>query len=179
MLVQAAPASEVRRSAGKAADAVLAAEALVSGETLQEVTEVAVIRHPQQGVLLLHSPRRRWHFPDATVRVYEAWETSLRRGVESDTGITDLGILSVLRIQNFAPGIVHERAQYGVFFLCTTGASLIRLGAGYDQWCWVKQRDELARLELFHRLVEELAVQALGLPMPAEPLQGSLGGGSP
>jgi hypothetical protein len=75
----------------------------------------------------------------------------------------------VLRIQNFAPGIVHERAQYGVFFLCTTTASLIRLGARDDGWCWVKQRDELARLELFHPLVEELVVQALEHPMTPEP----------
>jgi hypothetical protein len=165
-----ATAAEFFRSAGKAAGAVLAAEVIVSGDTLQEVTEVAVIRHPQQGVLLLHSPRRRWHFPDATVQVHEAWENSLRRGVESDTGITELVILSVLRIQNFAPGIVHERAQYGVFFLCTTAASLIRLGAQDDQWCWVKQRDELAPLKLFHPLVEELVVQALEHPMTAESL---------
>ena len=39
----------------------------MSAETLQEVTQVAVIRHPRHGVLLLHSPQRRWHFPDATV----------------------------------------------------------------------------------------------------------------
>jgi hypothetical protein len=162
-----------------AADLVRPAGAPGPGETLHEVTEVAVIRHPQRGALLLHSPTRRWHFPDATVRVHESWEQSLRRGVEAATGITDLVVSSVLRVQNFAPGTVHERAQYGVFFLCTTGASLIRLGAGDDQWCWVKQRDELARLELFHRLVEELAVQALGLPMPAEPLQGPRGGGPP
>jgi hypothetical protein len=141
----------------------------VSADTLHEVTEVAVIRHPQQGVLLLHSPARRWHFPDATVRVDEPWEQRLRRGVEAATGITDLVVLSVLGIQNFAPGVVHERAQYGVFFLCTTGASLVRLGAGNDRWCWAQRHDELAGLELFHRLVSELAARALELPMPARP----------
>jgi hypothetical protein len=140
----------------------------MSGDTLQEVTEVAVIRRPRQGVLLLHSPARRWHFPDATVQVQESWEQSLRRGVEADTGITDLAILSVLRIQNFAPGVVHERAQYGVFFLCTTRASTIRLGAGDEQWRWVKGREELAGLELFHQLVGELVLQALESPLPAE-----------
>jgi hypothetical protein len=138
----------------------------VSADTLQEVTEVAVIRHPQQGVLLLHSPARRWHFPDATVRVHEAWDQSLRRGVQADTGITDLTIRSVLRIQNFAPGVVHERAQYGVFLLCGTGTSLICLGARDDHYCWVKSRDELAGLELFHPLVEELVVQALEFQSP-------------
>jgi hypothetical protein len=133
----------------------------VSGDTLHEVTQVAVIRHPQQGALLLHSPARRWHFPDATLRVQESWEQSLRRGVEADTGITDLVVRSVLRVQNFAPGVVHERARYGVFFLCTTGASAVRLGPRHDQWCWVKGPDELARLELFHPLVEELVLQVL------------------
>src|SRR5262245_54215921 len=95
-------------------------EVVMSAETLQEVTQVAVLRHPRRGVLLLHSASRRWHFPDATVRVHESWDQSLRRGVEADTGIADLLIRSVLRIQNFPPGSVHEVAQYGVFFLCTT-----------------------------------------------------------
>jgi hypothetical protein len=141
---------------------------LVSGDTLQEVTEVAVLRHPQEGVLLLHSPGRGWHFPDATVRVHESWEQSLRRGVEADTGITDLVILSVLRIQNFAPGVVHELAQYGVFFLCGTETSLIRVGARDDHFRWIKEPSELAHLELFHPLVEELVAQALGSPTAAE-----------
>jgi enamine deaminase RidA (YjgF/YER057c/UK114 family) len=133
----------------------------MSGDTLQEVTEVAVIRQPRQGVLLLHSPARRWHFPDATVRISESWEQSLRRGVESDTGITDLVIRAVLRVQNFAPGIVHELAQYGVFFLCSTQTASIRLGAAHDRFCWVKRREELAGLDLFHPLVAELVVRAL------------------
>src|SRR5262245_30471782 len=136
-------------------------------ETLQEVTEVAIIRHPGQGVLLLHSQSRRWHFPDATVRVHESWEQSLRRGVEADTGITDLVIQSVLKIQNFAPGVVHELAQYGVFFLCTTGTSTVRLGARDDQYRWVSSRAELAGVEQFHPLMEELVVQALEASIPA------------
>jgi hypothetical protein len=139
----------------------------MSGDTLQEVTEVAVIRHPHQGVLLLHSPARRWHFPDATVHVDESWEQSLRRGVEADTGITDLAILSVLRIQNFAPGVVHERAQYGVFFLCATASPTIRLGGRDDQYRWVRGRDELSPLALFHPLVGELVAQALEREMAA------------
>lgn len=137
------------------------------GDTLQEVTEVAVIRHPRQGVLLLHSPTRRWHFPDATVRVHESWEQSLRRGVEADTGITDLVIRSVLKIQNFAPGVVHEVAQYGVFFLCTTGTEVVRLGARDDQYRWVVSGAELVGLEQFHPLVEELVAQALQASIPA------------
>jgi hypothetical protein len=140
---------------------------LVSEDTLQEVTEVAVIRHPCQGILLLHAAARRWHFPDATVRVHESWEQSLRRGVEADTGITDLVIQSVLRIQNFPPGGVHDRAQYGVFFLCATAVSVIRLSPGDDRFRWVMRRDELAELELFHPLVEELVAQALEFSRPA------------
>jgi hypothetical protein len=139
---------------------------LVSEDTLQEVTEVAVIRHPRHGVLLLHSPGRRWHLPDATVRVHEPWQQSLRRGVEAATGITDLVIRSVLRIQNFPPGAVHARAQYGVFLLCTTGTTVIRLGAGDDAFRWVKGREGLAGLELFHPLVGELVLLALE-PQPA------------
>jgi hypothetical protein len=133
----------------------------MSDDTLHEVTQVAVIRHPGQGVLLLYSPGRRWHFPDATLRVHETWEQSLRRGVEAGTGIADLVIGPVLRIQNFAPGVVHERAQYGVFFLCTTLTSVVRRGARDEQFRWIGLPGELAGLELFHPLVGELVVGAL------------------
>src|SRR5262249_27497929 len=44
---------------------------MMPSDTLQEVTQVAVIRHPRQGVLLLHSAARQWHFPDSTVKVHE------------------------------------------------------------------------------------------------------------
>jgi hypothetical protein len=138
---------------------------LVSSDTLQEVTEVGIIRHPRRGILLLHSPARRWHFTDATVRVHESWDESLRRGVKRTTGITDLVIRSVLRIQNFAPDVVHELAQYGVFFLCTTETEIICPGAPIDQFRWARGHDDLAGLELFHPLVEELVVQALELPL--------------
>jgi len=133
----------------------------LSEDTLHEVTQVAVVRHPLHGVLLLHAPARRWHFPDATLRVYESWRRSLRREVEAATGITDLLVGSVLRIENFAPGVVHQHAQYGVFFLCSTESSAIRLSSGSDRFRWVQRRDELARLELFHPLVEELVAEAL------------------
>jgi hypothetical protein len=72
-------------------------------DTLHEVTEVAVIRHLDLGVLLLHSSDRRWHFPDSTVRVGEPWDESLRRAVRSATEIGDLHIGPVLLIQNFGP----------------------------------------------------------------------------
>jgi hypothetical protein len=68
-------------------------------DTLHEVTEVAVIRHPDLGVLLLHSTDRRWHFPDSTVRVGQPWDESLRRAVRSATGIEDLTIGPVLLIE--------------------------------------------------------------------------------
>jgi hypothetical protein len=129
---------------------------------------VAVIRHALHGVLLVHSAERRWNFPDGTVAVHESWEQSLRRGVQAATGIDDLDVLGVLHIENFAPGVVHERAQYGVFFLCATAAEAIRLSARDSQWRWVRNPDELAGLELFHPLVETLVGQALAAPMPGE-----------
>jgi hypothetical protein len=80
-------------------------------DTLHEVTEVAVIRHAELGVLLLHSADRRWHFPDTTVRVGEPWDESLRRAVRSATGITDLRIGPVLLLQNFGAGEVDARER--------------------------------------------------------------------
>jgi hypothetical protein len=129
-------------------------------DTLHEVTEVAVIRHPDLGVLLLHSTDRRWHFPDSTVRVGEPWDESLRRAVRSATGIKDLTIGPVLLIQNFGPGEVDERAQFGLFFLCTTH-TLEATGAHR----WVQDSAGLEGVELFHPLVADLIGRALDHPV--------------
>jgi hypothetical protein len=125
-------------------------------DTLHEVTEVAVIRHPDRGVLLLHSGDRRWHFPDSTVRVGQPWDESLRRAVRSATGIKDLTIGPVLLLQNFGPGEVDQRPQFGIFLLCTTPTPEV---AGTHRW--IQDPAELERIELFHPLVADLIGRVL------------------
>ena len=125
-------------------------------DTLHEVTEVAVIRHPELGVLLLRATDRRWHFPDTTVRVGEPWDESLHQAVRSATGITDLRIGPVLLLQNFGPGEVDERPQFGIFLLCTTRTSGL---SGRHRW--VTDAAELEEAELFHPLVADLVGRAL------------------
>lgn len=126
-------------------------------DTLHEVTEVAVIRHPELGVLLLHSDDRRWHFPDSTLRAGEAWDESLRRAVRAATGIGDLEIGPVLLLRSFGPGAVDERPQFGVFLLCTT-----RTADPSGRHRWVRDAAELPEAELFHPLVADLVGRALG-----------------
>jgi hypothetical protein len=130
-------------------------------DTLYEVTEVAVIAHRDLGVLLLHSEGRRWHFPDATVRVGEPWEESLRAAVERTAGIADLTIGPVLLIQNFGPGEVDARPQFGIFFRCSTEASDDVVTAEHR---WIPDRAVLDGLELFHPLVADLVGWALDEP---------------
>jgi hypothetical protein len=128
-------------------------------DTLHEVTEVAVIRNPDLGVLLLHSSDRRWHFPDSTVRVGQPWDESLRDAVRSATGIEDLAIGPVLLIQNFGPGEVDERPQFGIFFGCTTER---RETAGPLTGRWIRDPAELEEMELFHPMIADLVVRVLG-----------------
>jgi hypothetical protein len=127
-------------------------------DTLYEVTEVALIRHPDLGVLLVHSADRRWHFPDSTVRVGQPWDESLRDAVRSATGIDDLAIGPVLLIQNFGPGEVDERPQFGIFFGCTTET---RETAGPLPGRWIQDPAELERLELFHPMIADLVGRVL------------------
>ncbi len=129
-------------------------------DTLHEVTEVAVIRHPDLGVLLLHSADRRWHFPDCTVRVGEPWDESLSRAVRSATGIMDLTIGPVMLIQSFGPGEVDERPQFGLFFLCTT-----RMPDATGAHRWVQDAADLDGVDLFHPLVADLIGRALDDPV--------------
>lgn len=125
-------------------------------DTLHEVTEVAVIRHRDLGVLLLHSDERRWHFPDHTVRVGEAWDEGLRDAVHVAIGIADLAIDRVLLIQNFDGGEVDPLPQFGIFLLCTTEGS--EVAAPHR---WIRGVGELDGLDLFHPLVADLVGTAL------------------
>jgi hypothetical protein len=129
----------------------------VRPETSYEVTELAVIRHPDRGILLIHSREQKWHFPFTTVRIDEQWDDSLRRAVTRLTGIDDLLIGPVMMVQNYGPGEVDERAQYGVFFLCSTKNP----PTGTDLM-WAGDAADLARREFFHPLVPELVERALG-----------------
>jgi hypothetical protein len=131
--------------------------ASVPDDTLHEVTEVAVIKHRDLGVLLLHSNDRRWHFPDSTLRVGQRWDESLRQAVRSATGIEDLTIDRVLLIQNFGPGEVDVRPQFGVFFLCRTQT---KDAVGTTSHRWIKDPSELKGMELFHPLVADLIGRA-------------------
>ena len=126
-------------------------------ETLHEVTEVAVIKHRDLGVLLLHSTDRRWHFPDCTLRVGRGWDESLRQAVRLATDIEDLQIGPVLLIQNFGPGEVDERPQFGIFFLCTTRTPGVRDTFAHR---WIKGSADLDGMELFHPLVADLIGRA-------------------
>ena len=124
----------------------------VPEDTLHEVTEVAVIKHRDRGVLLVHSNDRRWHFPDSTLRVGRRWDESLRQAVRSTTGIEDLTIGRVLLIQNFGPGEVDVRPQFGVFFLCRTQATDIATISHR----WITDPSELKGMDVFHPLVADL-----------------------
>jgi ADP-ribose pyrophosphatase YjhB (NUDIX family) len=128
-------------------------------DTLHEVTEVAVISHRDRGVLLLHSAERRWHLPDATVHAGEAWDEALRNRVRETTGIDDLSIGSVVLIQNYAAGEVHERPQFGVFFSCATHRPE---ALGDRPHRWVRDRAAAEELELFHPLIADLVATATG-----------------
>jgi hypothetical protein len=77
--------------------------------------------------------------------------------VRSATGIEDLTIGRVLLIQNFGPGEVDVRPQFGVFFLCTTQATD---AVGAIPHRWIKDPSELKEMELFHPLVADLIGQA-------------------
>ncbi len=127
--------------------------ASVPDDTLYEVTEIAVIKHGDRGVLLVYSEDRRWHFPDSTLRVGQRWDESLREAVRSATGIEDLTIGRVLLIQNFGPGEVDVRPQFGVFFLCGTQTTD---AVGRCPHRWIKDPSELEGMELFHALVADL-----------------------
>jgi hypothetical protein len=127
------------------------------------VTQVALIRHPERGVLLLHSASRRWHLPDVTLYANDEWQSALQQAVASATGIADFQIDGVLLIDTFAAGVVGDEPHYGVFFACSTPVDNVSLGSGEDDHRWVGATadfDDL-RSDLFHPLIEQLVMHRL------------------
>lgn len=132
-------------------------------QRLFNVTEVAVIAHPRHGVLLLHSADRGWHFPDCTLSSDDSWQDALLNGVRLSTGLHDVVVENVLRIETFRPGVVGVRAHYGVFFSCSTAQADARVGPECDRYAWVADGAELGPLEsdLFHPMVKDLVLARL------------------
>jgi hypothetical protein len=77
--------------------------------------------------------------------------------VLDSAGIRDLAIGPVLLIQNFGPGEVDERAQFGIFFLCA--ADLPAPVKGPHRW--IADVQEVEGLDLFHPLIADLIRWAL------------------
>jgi hypothetical protein len=77
------------------------------------------------GAAVGRSPGCRWTTATTTARFWRnvAGALDRARAVRSATGVTDLRIDPVLLLQNFGPGEVDERPQFGIFPLCTTRAS--------------------------------------------------------
>jgi hypothetical protein len=137
------------------------------------VTQVVLLRHPERGVLLLHSTNRRWHLPDVTLTADDEWDRALLRGVGSSTGITDLRIDGVLMVDTFAPGLVGDEPHYGVFFACSTTIDRVTPGPPEDDHRWVAAPSDLddLRSDLFHPLIEQLVMYRLNDagPWPVQP----------
>jgi hypothetical protein len=127
------------------------------------VTEVAVIRNESEGVLLMHSPDRRWHLPDATLGAESAWDTALLQGVASATGIRDLTIDDVMLIDTFPAGEVGPEPHYGVFLACSTSTKEVVPGGKEDAYQWMGAETDVMRVkeELFNPLIEELVIARL------------------
>jgi hypothetical protein len=127
------------------------------------VTQVAVIRHREHGVLLVHSKDRGWHLPDATLGADDDWLHKLQREIASATGITDFQIDGVLRIDTFAAGVVGDEPHYGVFLACSTSVDDVPPDGHEDDYRWMGDRADFDGLrdQLFNPLIEQLVISRL------------------
>lgn len=141
---------------------------------MHEVNLIAVLFNPNKGILLTDLEGRGWAFAGSEDLIEgEEYEETIRRGLVNAVGISDITVHSVLEMKSFLKSTVSQNAKFGVFVLCSTQETDVSLDNGYKDFIWIKDQDQLDRLNLFHPLVKELANKALKTK-----ITGQIGGGN-
>src|SRR6266700_2717665 len=115
-------------------------------EPVLQVAAKAILVNPEGKILILREAKTyeqgtnigRYHGPGGRINPRESYEEGLRREVEEETGITDIEPLYPLFIGDWRPvikGIEHHIV--GIFTLCRTKTSEVRLSLEHDDYQWI------------------------------------------
>ena len=119
-------------------------------ELILEVAAKAVLVNPEGRILILREAKTyeqgtnigRYHGPGGRINPNETYEAGLRREVEEETGITDLELSYPIYVGDWWPvikGVPHHIV--GIFSLCKTKTSAVRLSSEHDGYKWIKPEE--------------------------------------
>lgn len=123
-----------------------------------EIVQTAVLVNARGEALILRRPAGKWQLPGGRLNAGEQWDEGLRREIREETGIDDVEILSILMLDNW----VYEGVpMYGVFLLCRTQKTEVRLSTDHDEFRWVTLKDDLRQFDFWHDSLRILVERAL------------------
>ncbi|MCC6962425.1 MAG: NUDIX domain-containing protein [candidate division Zixibacteria bacterium] len=123
-----------------------------------EIVQTAVLVNARGEALILRRPAGKWQLPGGRLNAGEQWDEGLRREIREETGIDDVEILSIMMLDNW----VYEGVpMYGVFLLCRTQKTEVRLSTDHDEFRWVTLKDDLRQFDFWHDSLRILVERAL------------------
>ena len=140
-------------------------------EPILQVAAKAILVNPEGKLLILREAKTyeegtnigRYHSPGGRIKPSESYEEGLRREVEEETGITDFEPIRPLFVGDWRPvikGIEHH--IIGIFTLCRTKSSEVRLSSEHDdyQWIDIADRGKYDIMDPENKVIEAYASQA-------------------
>ncbi len=115
---------------------------------LFKVNQNAIIRNKNGEVLILQK-NGKWMLPGGRLED-EGWLQGLRREVEEETGIQNLGVKEILNVD-----MSDSKETYIVTFLCKAeNVSNITLSHEHQEYAWLK-REDIDKYEFWHEKLAE------------------------
>ncbi len=137
-------------------------------ESLPQVMQVAakaVLINDEGRLLILREAKTypddphfgRFHLPGGRIRAGETYEEALRREVAEETGVSDMLVGQPIFVGDWRPVFKGVPTQiFGIFSLCRTPGSEVRLSSEHDAFQWIDPREH-ANYDLMdpeHEVVE-------------------------
>jgi 8-oxo-dGTP diphosphatase len=121
-----------------------------TSEPVLQVAAKAILINPAGQILILREATTydegtnigRYHCPGGRIKPNESYEEGLRREVEEETGITDFEPIRPFHVGDWRPiikGVPHHIV--GIYTLCRTKASKVRLSLEHDDYQWINLAD--------------------------------------
>ena len=122
--------------------------------------QTAVLINAANEVLILRTHEGKWQLPGGRLNEGEHWDAGLRREILEETGITDVEILSILLTDNWE---FRGVKMYGVYFLCRTKTSDVRISNEHTEFRWVGKNDDLNAIDFWHENLRLMVDRGLSM----------------
>lgn len=130
------------------------------GHLVAEIVQTTSLVNSKGEALILRTAEGPWQLPGGRLNEGEAWDAGLRREIREETGIEDVEILSITKVDNWQfRGVL----MYGVYFFCRTSETKVTLSDEHTEFRWLRKGDDLDQIEFWHENLRLETERALAM----------------